>query len=104
MVGSKQPQPVYLSVEETDKHCQAGPSVWKFASTDEGLEPDVVLVCIGSERVNLRAKLLNSSTTIWGLATLSTARVQRCTQGIKTLLASSNRSTRVTAVHRYIES
>ena len=49
MVGSKQPQPVFLSVEEADKHCQAGASVWKFASTDSGLDPDVVLAGIGSE-------------------------------------------------------
>jgi xylulose-5-phosphate/fructose-6-phosphate phosphoketolase len=49
MVGSKQPQPVFLSVEEADKHCQAGASIWKFASTDSGLDPDVVLVGIGSE-------------------------------------------------------
>lgn len=49
MVGSKQPQPVFLSVEEADRHCQAGASVWKFASTDSGLDPDVVLVGIGSE-------------------------------------------------------
>lgn len=49
MVGSKQPQPVFLSVEEADKHCQAGVSVWKFCSTDDGLDPDVVLVGIGSE-------------------------------------------------------
>lgn len=49
MVGSKQPQPVFLSVKEADKHCQAGASVWKFASTEDGLHPDVVLVGIGSE-------------------------------------------------------
>lgn len=49
MVGSKQPQPVFLSVEEADRHCQAGASIWKFASTEEGLNPDVVLVGIGSE-------------------------------------------------------
>ena len=49
MVGSKQPQPVFLSVEEADKHCQAGASIWKFCSTDDGLDPDVVLVGIGSE-------------------------------------------------------
>jgi len=49
MGGSKQPQPVFLSVEEADKHCQAGASVWKFCSTDDGLDPDVVLVGIGSE-------------------------------------------------------
>lgn len=49
MVGSKLPQPVYLSPEEAESHCRAGASVWKFASTDNGLDPDVVLVGIGAE-------------------------------------------------------
>jgi xylulose-5-phosphate/fructose-6-phosphate phosphoketolase len=49
MVGSKQPTPVWLSPEEADKHCIAGASTWKFASTDEGVDPDVVLVGIGVE-------------------------------------------------------
>ena len=31
------------------QHCIAGASIWKFASTDEGLSPDVVLVGIGVE-------------------------------------------------------
>ncbi|PYH41359.1 putative phosphoketolase [Aspergillus saccharolyticus JOP 1030-1] len=49
MVGSKQPTPVYLSPEEAERHCRAGASIWKFCSTDEGLDPDVVLVGIGVE-------------------------------------------------------
>ncbi|THU99983.1 phosphoketolase [Dendrothele bispora CBS 962.96] len=49
MVGSKQPTPVWLSREEADKHCIAGASVWKFASVDDGVDPDVVLVGIGVE-------------------------------------------------------
>ena len=49
MVGSKQPQPVFLSAEEAESHCRAGASVWKFASTDSGLDPDVVIVGIGAE-------------------------------------------------------
>lgn len=49
MVGSKQPQPVYLSAEEAESHCRAGASVWKFASTDQGVDPDVVIVGIGAE-------------------------------------------------------
>jgi xylulose-5-phosphate/fructose-6-phosphate phosphoketolase len=49
IVGSKQPTPVWLSPEEADAHCGAGASVWKFASTDQGKEPDVVLVGIGTE-------------------------------------------------------
>ncbi|OQD77846.1 hypothetical protein PENDEC_c002G01690 [Penicillium decumbens] len=49
MVGSKQPTPVYLSPEEADNHCRAGASVWTFCSTDDGADPDVVLVGIGVE-------------------------------------------------------
>ncbi|KAF8474819.1 phosphoketolase [Kalaharituber pfeilii] len=49
MVGSKQPTPVWLSAEEADAHCRAGASIFKFCSTDSGLDPDVVLVGIGCE-------------------------------------------------------
>ncbi|KAJ6630943.1 XFP N-terminal domain-containing protein [Mycena sp. CBHHK59/15] len=49
MVGSKHPTPVWLSPEDADRHCVAGASVWKFASVDEGVDPDVVLVGIGVE-------------------------------------------------------
>ena len=47
--GAKQPSAVFLSAEEAENHCRAGASVWKFASTDDGLDPDVVLVGIGTE-------------------------------------------------------
>lgn len=49
IVGSKQPTPVWLSPEEAELHCIAGASVFKFASRDEGVYPDVVLVGIGNE-------------------------------------------------------
>jgi len=49
MVGSKQPTPVWLSPEEASAHCVAGASTWKFASVDDGVNPDVVLVGIGVE-------------------------------------------------------
>ena len=49
MVGSKQPSAVFLSPDEAEKHCRAGGSIWPAFSTDEGLDPDVVLVGIGAE-------------------------------------------------------
>ncbi|KAJ5692792.1 phosphoketolase [Penicillium macrosclerotiorum] len=49
MVGSKQPTPVYLTPEEAENHCRSGASIWKFCSTNDGLDPDVVLVGIGVE-------------------------------------------------------
>ncbi|KAF1983075.1 putative phosphoketolase [Aulographum hederae CBS 113979] len=49
MVGSKQPSPVFFSVDEADAHCRAGASIMKNVSTDAGASPDVVLVGIGAE-------------------------------------------------------
>ncbi|KAF8331506.1 phosphoketolase [Cantharellus anzutake] len=49
IIGSKADTPAYLTVEETDRHCIAGVSVWKKYSTDGGINPDVVLVGIGVE-------------------------------------------------------
>jgi len=49
MVGSKAPAPVWLTPEEADKHCRAGASIWQFASTDKGADPDVVICGIGAE-------------------------------------------------------
>nr|KAK5442537.1 hypothetical protein LTR18_006393 [Exophiala xenobiotica] len=49
IVSSSHPGPVWLSPEEAKFHCRAGGGVWKFASTDDGIDPDVVLVGIGLE-------------------------------------------------------
>jgi len=49
IVGSKNPGPNWLSPEQADLHCAAGISVWKQFSTDEGKDPDVVLVGCGVE-------------------------------------------------------
>ena len=40
---------MFSSLEEAESHCRAGASIWKFASTDGGLDPDVVIAGIGAE-------------------------------------------------------
>jgi xylulose-5-phosphate/fructose-6-phosphate phosphoketolase len=47
IVAGKQPALQYLSMEEAIVHCTRGASIWEWASTDEGAEPDVVLGCAG---------------------------------------------------------
>ena len=47
VIANKAPMPVWLTMDEAIAHCRAGASVWSWASTDEGLDPDVVLVGIG---------------------------------------------------------
>lgn len=49
IVGAKNPTKVYLDIEESQRHCVAGASIWRKYSTDDGMKPDVVLVGIGVE-------------------------------------------------------
>lgn len=49
IVGSKNPSRTLLTPEEAEAHCVAGASTWKAYSTDEGRDPDVVLVGCGVE-------------------------------------------------------
>lgn len=47
VIANKNPLPLWLTPEEAVAHCRAGASVWPWASTDGGVDPDVVLVGIG---------------------------------------------------------
>jgi xylulose-5-phosphate/fructose-6-phosphate phosphoketolase len=47
IVAGKQPALDYLTMEEAVLHCTRGLGVWDWASTDGGVEPDVVLACAG---------------------------------------------------------
>jgi xylulose-5-phosphate/fructose-6-phosphate phosphoketolase len=43
----KQRQLQWLSMEEAREHCSRGASIWNFATSDGGNEPDIVLACAG---------------------------------------------------------
>jgi xylulose-5-phosphate/fructose-6-phosphate phosphoketolase len=47
IVAGKQPAPQWLDMTAAARHCEAGIGIWKWASTDEGKEPDAVLACCG---------------------------------------------------------
>ena len=47
IVAGKQPAPQWLTMDEAVKHCVAGVGIWRFASNDQGAEPDVVMACAG---------------------------------------------------------
>ena len=47
VVAGKQPAPVWLTMDEAVKHCEAGVGIWEWASNDRGGEPDVVMACCG---------------------------------------------------------
>jgi xylulose-5-phosphate/fructose-6-phosphate phosphoketolase len=47
IVAGKQPALDYLTIEEAIAHCTRGIGIWEWASSDQGVEPDVVLACAG---------------------------------------------------------
>lgn len=47
IIAGKQPMLQWLDMESAAQHCAAGVGIWKWASNDEGGEPDVVMACAG---------------------------------------------------------
>ena len=47
IVAGKQPELQWLDMDAAIKHCKAGLGIWKWASNDDGSDPDVVMACAG---------------------------------------------------------
>jgi xylulose-5-phosphate/fructose-6-phosphate phosphoketolase len=47
VIAGKHPAPQWLTMEQAVMHCTAGISIWEWASTDCGSEPDVIMACAG---------------------------------------------------------
>jgi xylulose-5-phosphate/fructose-6-phosphate phosphoketolase len=47
IVAGKQPAPQWLDIDAAAAHCEAGLGIWKWASTEDGRDPDVVIACAG---------------------------------------------------------
>ncbi|WP_336320518.1 phosphoketolase family protein [Streptomyces lavendofoliae] len=47
VVAGKQPAAQWLGLDDARRHCEAGASVWRWASTDDGEDAEVVLACAG---------------------------------------------------------
>jgi xylulose-5-phosphate/fructose-6-phosphate phosphoketolase len=47
VIAGKHPAPQWLTMPAAEKHCEAGISIWQWASNDAGETPDVVMACCG---------------------------------------------------------
>jgi xylulose-5-phosphate/fructose-6-phosphate phosphoketolase len=47
IVAGKQPARQWLDMDAAIRHCTAGLGIWRWASSDDGGEPDAVLACAG---------------------------------------------------------
>jgi xylulose-5-phosphate/fructose-6-phosphate phosphoketolase len=58
VIAGKQPMPQWLTMEEAVSHCRVGASTWRWASTNDGEDPEVVLACCGD---NLTLEVLGAA-------------------------------------------
>jgi xylulose-5-phosphate/fructose-6-phosphate phosphoketolase len=47
IVSGKQAMPNWLSIDDAIQHATRGAGIWRWASNDEGTQPDVVMACAG---------------------------------------------------------
>ena len=47
VIAGKQPMPQWLPLDEAREHCRVGVSIWRWASTGEGEDPQIVLAACG---------------------------------------------------------
>ena len=47
VIAGKHPAPQWLAMDAAADHCSAGIGIWRWASTDDGKTPDVVMACCG---------------------------------------------------------
>jgi xylulose-5-phosphate/fructose-6-phosphate phosphoketolase len=47
VIAGKHPAPQWLTMDAAVRHCTKGIGIWTWASNDENIEPDVVMVCAG---------------------------------------------------------
>lgn len=47
IIAGKHPALQYLTMDEAVYHCTKGIGIWKWASNDEGKEPDLIMACAG---------------------------------------------------------
>ena len=47
IISGKQPMPQWLTLDQARDHCRVGASIWRWASTHDGEDPEVLLACCG---------------------------------------------------------
>ncbi len=68
VIAGKQPMAQWLSLPEAVEHCRLGASIWRWASTNGGEDPQVVLAACGDNmtiEVLAAASLLRSEAPDW---------------------------------------
>ena len=75
VIAGKQPMHQWLSMEEAIEHCRIGTSVWRWGSTHDGEDPQVVLAASGDNltlEVLAAAQILREEEPSWRVRVVNT--------------------------------
>jgi xylulose-5-phosphate/fructose-6-phosphate phosphoketolase len=79
IVAGKQPMPQWLTMEEAVEHCRVGASVWTWASTNGGEDPQLVLTGCGDNltmEVMAAASMLREQAPEWRVRVVNVTDLQ----------------------------
>jgi xylulose-5-phosphate/fructose-6-phosphate phosphoketolase len=79
VIAGKQPMHQWLSLEEAIEHCRVGASVWRWASTNEGEDPEIVLAACGDNltlEVLAAAQILREEAPNWRVRVVNVTDLQ----------------------------
>lgn len=79
IIAGKQPMPQWLSMEEAIEHCRIGASIWRWASTNAGEDPEIVLCGCGDNltlEVMAAAAILREEAPAWRVRVVNVTDLQ----------------------------
>jgi xylulose-5-phosphate/fructose-6-phosphate phosphoketolase len=78
IIAGKQPMPQWLSMDEAVEHCRVGASIWRWAGTNDGEDPQIILACCGDSltvETIAAARILRSEAPEWRLRVVNVVRL-----------------------------
>ena len=78
IIASKQPMPQWLPMAEAIEHCRVGASVWRWASTNGGEDPEILLAGCGDNltlEVMAAAQILREEVPEWRVRIVNVTRL-----------------------------
>jgi xylulose-5-phosphate/fructose-6-phosphate phosphoketolase len=79
IVQGKQPMPQWLTIEEARDHVRVGASAWRWAGTNGGEDPDIVLACSGDNltlETMAAAQILRERAPDWRVRVVNVVNLQ----------------------------
>ena len=58
-IAGKRPMPQWLSMAEAIEHCRVGASIWRWAGTNEGEDPEIILTGCGDNFTSGSTRMAN---------------------------------------------